>query len=70
MMKKVTELSLRDYIALDWTASYKPQLKRAVLELGNILAAGEAKRDGIPYTPLYWNHIEEGKWLYSLWELK
>ena len=70
MVMKVTDLPLRSYLALDWSASYKPQLKRAVLEMSNILAAGEAKRDGIPYTPLYWNRVSEGKWLYSLWELK
>ena len=70
-MKKVTDLPLREYIALNYEhGQYKPYLKRAVLEMYSIFAAAEAKRDGIPYTPLYWNRVGEGKWLYSLWELK
>ena len=70
MVMKVTELPLREYIALNWNGQYKPYLKRAVLEMGNIYAAAEAKRESVPYTPLYWNQISEGKWLYSLWEIK
>lgn len=69
-MKKVTDLSLRHYLGLDWSKTYKPYLKRAVLEMGNIYAAAEAKRESVPYTPLYWNRVGEGKWLYSLWELQ
>jgi hypothetical protein len=49
---------------------YKPELKRAVLMMDSIWAVAEAKRDGRPYTPLYWNEVSEGKWLYSLWEIK
>ena len=70
MVMKVTDLPLRSYLAQGWSASYKPQLKRAVLEMGCMLAAAEAKREGTPYTPLYWNKIGEGKWLYSLWEIE
>lgn len=69
-MKRVTEVSLREYIALDWNGQYKPYLKRAVLEMGCIFATAEAKREGVPFTPLYWNRIGEGKWLYSLWEIE
>jgi len=70
MVMKVTEMTLRHYLGLDWSKSYKPHVKRAVLEMNNIYATGEAKRNGVPFTPLYWNQISEGKWLYSLWELK
>ena len=70
MVMKVTDLPLRSYIALEWNGQYKPYLKRAVLEMNNIYATGEAKRNGVPFTPLYWNQIAPGKWLYSLWELK
>ena len=69
-MRKVTDLPLRSYLALDWSRSYKPYLKRAMLEMNSILAAGEARRDGIPYTPLFWNRVDEGQWLYSLWEIE
>jgi hypothetical protein len=69
-MKRVTEVSLREYIALDWNGQYKPYLKRAVLEMGCIFATAEAKREGVPFTPLYWNKIAEGEWLYSLWEIE
>ena len=67
---KLDALTLREYIALDWNGQYKPELKRAVLMMGCIFATGEAKREGVPFTPLYWNQISEGKWLYSLWELE
>lgn len=73
MVKRVTELPLREYLANDWNdwnESFKPYLKRAVLEMMCVYATGEATRDGRPFTPLYWNKISEGKWLYSLWELK
>jgi hypothetical protein len=71
MVLKVTDLPLREYLAHGWgRLSYKPHVKRAVLEMGNIFAAAEAKRESIPYTPLYWNEITPGKWLYSLWEIK
>ena len=69
-MKRVTDLSLREYLTLKWDGQYKPYLKRAVLEMNSILATAEAKRESIPYTPLYWNRVDEGKWLYSLWEIE
>ena len=70
-MKKVTDLDLREYIALDYEhGQYKPYLKRAVLEMGCRFATIEAVDEGRPFTPLYWNRVSEGKWLYSLWELK
>jgi hypothetical protein len=67
---KLGTLTLREYLTGDWNNQFKPQLKRAVLEIDFIWATAEAKRAGIPYTPLYWNQISNGKWLYSLWELK
>ena len=71
MVVKATDLNLRGYLAHGWgRLSYKPYVKRAVLEIGCIYAAAEAKDNGVPYTPLYWNEIAPGKWLYSLWELK
>ena len=70
-MKRVTDLSLREYLSLEWgRLTYKPHVKRAVLMMGCTFAVGEAQREGRPYTPLYWNQIEEGKWLYSLWEIE
>jgi len=68
-MKSARKMNLREYIACDWVES-KPTVKRAVLEMGCIFAAAEAKNNGIPYTPLYWNKVGEGKWLYSLWEIE
>jgi hypothetical protein len=68
-MKSAFRMSIREYMACDWTES-KPTVKRAVLEMGCIFAAAEAKRGGIPYTSLYWSEVGEGKWLYSLWEIK
>jgi hypothetical protein len=68
-MKRAFRMSLREYIACDWMES-QPAVKRAVLEMACFFAAAEAKREGIPYTPLYWNKMSEGKWLYSLWEIK
>jgi len=59
-----------DYLTRDWADVYKPELKRALLAMDSIWAVAEAKRDGRPYTPLYWNQISEGKWLYSLWEIE
>ncbi len=67
---KLSTLPLREYLTGDWNNQFKPQLKRAVLEIDFIWATAEANREGIPYTPLYWNQISEGKWLYSLWELR
>jgi hypothetical protein len=68
-MKSAFRMSLREYMACDWVES-KPKVKRAVLEMGCIYAAAEAKNNGIPFTPLYWNEMSEGKWLYSLWEIE
>jgi len=68
-MKSAFRMNLREYMACDWM-EFKPTVKRAVLEMGCIFATAEAKRAGIPYTPLYWNQISNGKWLYSLWEIE
>jgi hypothetical protein len=67
---KLGTLTLREYLTGDWNNQFKPQLKRAVLAMDSIWAMAEANHEGRPYTPLYWNQISEGKWLYSLWEIE
>lgn len=67
---RLINASLDEYLTRDWGDVFKPNLKRAVLEMDSIWAMHEANREGIPYTPLYWNKISEGKWLYSLWEIE
>jgi hypothetical protein len=49
---------------------YKPELKRALLMMDSVWAMHEANHEGRPYTPLYWNEVSEGKWLYSLWKIE
>lgn len=69
-MKKVLHQSTHDYLKTEWNSSFKPRLNRAILEMDSVWAVAEAKREGRVYTPLYWNEISEGKWLYSLWEIE
>jgi len=59
-----------EYLTRDWADVYKPELKRAVLMMDSIWAMHEANHEGRPYTPLYWNEVSEGKWLYSLWKIE
>jgi len=70
MVKKVLHQSTYDYLKADWNSSFKPHLNRAILEMDSVWAVAEAKREGRAYTPLYWNEVSVGKWLYSLWEIR
>jgi len=63
-------MTLHEYLTLDWGKAFKPQLKRAILEIDCAWAELEAQQDGLAYTPLYWNEVAPGKWLYSLWKIK